>query len=269
MTARLTLPASQRGSAVVLVLWGLVAIALAAGLAVTVARDQGARAGAAVLRAQAHHAADGALYRGLAALMDAEQAKRLVADGRVLESTYLGADIWLQVQDEAGKIDINAAEAPVLGRLLVQSGLPEATVPETLAAWRERRGEIGAYRVMEQLVGLPGLDAARLEALTPDITVFGSAVVDPWSASRRALLAATGLSGAEIDAFLLARTAEPDHPPPLPDAFTGTPVGLSPRRVFGLHVQARITPDGPMVTRRMVVRLTGVPARPYEVLDLR
>ncbi len=258
----------QRGSAMVLVLWGLAAIAIAAGLAFTLARDQGRRAGDAVLRAQARHAADGALFRAAAGLLDPEQAKRLVPDGRVLEAQYLGASIWLQVQDEAGKIDLNTAEAPVFGRLLAMDGVPDARLPQVLAAWQNRRGELNGYRLVEQIAGLPDIDAPRLERLSGDLTVWsGSALVDPWSASPKALQAATGLVPADIQAFVLARNAAgAGRPPPLPPQFNGTPTGPSPRRLFGLRATAQMEADAPRVSRHMVVRLGS---KGLEILEMR
>jgi general secretion pathway protein K len=172
------------GSALVLALW----VALLLGAAgVAVVRLAAGGAGTASIEAdlaRARAAAEGGIWAAatrLAALPSAGARPPVLA----LEFPLGAAQVRLRASDEDGRIDINAAPAPLLEALFrTGAGLP---MPESMALtaaalrWRESAtrsappGEAPRpgppFRTVGELAALPGLSPELAEVLRPLVTV--------------------------------------------------------------------------------------------------
>jgi len=207
----------QRGAALMLVLWLMVlmtalvgSFALSArieamlgrGLARSVAAAEVARAGVEV-----------ALWH----LRATDPAQRWLADGRAYVWEFGTAKVTLRMVDVAGKLDLNAADAPLLAALIRAVGA-SAERAEALAAalvdWRDADDFTqpqGAERAQYAAAGLPyapknapfesvselplvlGMDAELYARLRPHVTVHsGLPLPDPRLATP-AVLAALGM----------------------------------------------------------------------------
>src|SRR5690348_5865700 len=73
--------------------------------------------------ARARTAADAAISLGVLALVDKSPATQWVADGRPYTLTFDGTTVRVTVQDEDGKIDLNAAPLELLAGLFETLGI--------------------------------------------------------------------------------------------------------------------------------------------------
>jgi general secretion pathway protein K len=210
---------SQRGSAllVVLLMLGLIAV-----LASVVARSVSGAAltlGAARMAWQSEADLQAGVELGAATILS------LGEDMRSAEASIELADrrIDVRVTNERARIDLNAASAPVLARLLEASGVlasEAAAIADGVIEWRagpepppamallKEWRPVAASRFIHpaQLASVLGFPASLAKAVLPLVTVAsGSARVDAFIASGPVLKALPGSSAASIDAFLKAR----------------------------------------------------------------
>ncbi len=186
--------ASDRGFALPVVLWALM-------LAGTVAATQGADSRHGVLAATARAevaaaraAAEAGLALGLVRALDASRRGEPVA-GRIA-CAFAGHGLAIEIEDEAGKVDLN--KAPLA---LVESVLRAAAAPdELLRALSARRSDPRSepFGSLVELAALPGAGELAWAELDRHLTVHGAARTDPARASDlvRAALAAGGRAAA-------------------------------------------------------------------------
>jgi general secretion pathway protein K len=234
----------QRGSALLVVLLLLGAIA---ALAVVAARSVSGAAlemGAARLAAQREWDLRAGIELGVAAI------HKLGAEMRSAEAAVSLSDrrIHVQVTNERARIDLNAANPTVLSALLVANGIVDGeamALAQNVVEWRggsasqrltapsaddgristfgrlagtELRPDAELRKAPQQVVGtrfflhpmqlssVPGFSKALVTRILPLITVAnGSGQVDPAIAPRAVLLALPGVSPASVDAFVRAR----------------------------------------------------------------
>ncbi len=187
----------------------------------------------------------------------------------VVEAQYLGQAIAVQVMPLNGLIDINAAQVPLLARLLtVAGGVPDAaaeTVAQAIVEYRQQRTPQGAFKrfeAIEDLMRVPGVSYdlyARLSGLiTADIR--GSGLVNPLAAPLGVLAVLAG-GNAQLAGQIAAQRDSGQvgtDMTGLEGGFTGTGV------VRRYRLQARVPlPDGGAM---LVARYVDLNPRPREGL---
>ncbi len=119
-----------RGIAFIVVIWVLLLLAvLLAGFAVF-SRTEALQARHLAESTRARYMAEVGISRAIWELRNPDPLTRWASDGRGYDFEFEGAKIKVAVQDESGKIDINAVDGPVLQRFLVASGLDEQTAQQ-------------------------------------------------------------------------------------------------------------------------------------------
>lgn len=251
----------ERGIAIVAALWA------SAILAVIVASVlQLARADANLGRGR-HEAAelgaivDGAVNLTILTLL-APTAREIPINGSPVTVPFAGHEVRVSVQDEAGKIDLNAAGEPLLRRLLSAIGLTTDTanqLAESIVNWPKRgrsgdgeRGPRGArFQAVEDLQLVPGMTQDVYRRLYPLVTVYSQT---PWidpAYSSPAVLALFRETNANAEAAL--RRMEEERaglraPAPAPGVALG--------HAFTITAELR-TPAGAGAARTAIIRLTG------------
>lgn len=292
MTGRsLRAASSQRGIALIAVLWLTVLLTvIASGFAFSM------RGGALAARntmsvAQARAAADGAVERVAFELARPRNTPDVwLPDGRV--RTWADGEIAIAstAVDESARIDLNSAADPLLKGLLENvGGLDPDTSDRVLDAildWRDaddlkrpNGAEADDYRAaglkyvptnsrfesVGELQRVLGVTPALMARIGGSLTVYSQQRgINPATAPRDSLLALPGVTPDQVDSFIASRSdalANQLPVPPFPPAQAYG--GSSP--VWRIHVEAR-TPDGVTFARDAVVRQQNDPRQPMLVL---
>ncbi|HEX5319165.1 MAG TPA: hypothetical protein VFW46_08410 [Stellaceae bacterium] len=258
----------ERGSIAIVALWGvaLIAVLLAAASAAT--RSEVFVAGNALGSARARLAAEAGTQLGLARLLRGERDPQTWQDG--------GTAVRIAIVDEAGKIDINLAPLDLLTGLFTAAGKPHDVAERLACNVLDRRGDMAppcpqpdtrrTYRfaAIEELAGVPGIDAPLYERVADCVTVAtGASAIDPSVAPRMVLLALPGATEGLVDSYLDSRGFWGGQAlPALPFLMA------SPRRDFTIEAVA-ITADRARYRADLQIRLTETPSRPYQVMGWR
>ena len=262
----------EHGIAIVAALWASAILAVIVGSVL-----QLVRADAGLGRSREEVAALGAVVDGALNLtiltMLAPGASQWPVNGSPVTVPFAGHEVRVSVEDEAGKVDLNATGTAGLRRVLSGMGLDaEAArrVAESIAAWPEsasssasapgsgadrlRRG--ARFQSVEDLQLVPGMTPELYRRLAPLVTVYSQT---PWidpAFSSPALLALFRETDANAEAAL--RRVEEERaglraPAPAPGVVLG--------HAFTITAELR-SPDAARVVRTAVIRLTGQPRVP-------
>lgn len=275
---------AERGLALVSVLWGLSILSLIAvslvssgSLAYRLDHNEAERVSTELLM-------EAALQRAVLGLLDPRPEARWRVDGVPVSLPFGGARVTWRIQDELGKVDLNAAEAAALERLLLAAGaVPEEAelLARRIEAWRRPADERilddeedyllagyeprrGPFQSIEELRLLAGMSEALFERVAPALTVHSQRPqVDPASAPELVLRALPGLDDRRVTEILEARGGPRDDEAESRPGRLGPTVPLR-GRAFGIEVE---TERGRRrVSQRFVVRLTESDSQPYWLL---
>jgi general secretion pathway protein K len=292
---------SERGVALLTVLWVLALLSvIAAGLvSQTHAELQIARNMKET--AQARALAEGGVFLAIPHLLDPSLETKWQPDGQERIVEYGGGTIRIALQDEAGRIDLNAAPDELLAGLFAVLGVgsEETTrLVDAIADWKDsgdlhrlngakrddyRRAGLpwvprnGPFEAVEELRLVLGMTPALYARALPLVTIYSqNARVNPATASAEVLQALPGARPAEIARFVQARDrAEAERAQtgrvlaPLPP-MTGLEQFLAPgpSRVVTIRSEGQ-TPGGGLFVREAVVDMTGKADNPYVFLAWR
>jgi general secretion pathway protein K len=272
--------ARESGIALILVLWVVTLLALVAASGLGSARTQIELARNTVENAKAEALADAGVYRAVLALLEDDPRQRWRADGTPYNVILGDRRIEVSVQNESGKVGLNAASEEGLRGLFQAIGLDDgssAALAGAIADWRDpddlRRPD-GAEAADYRKAGLPygpgnrrfievgelrqvlGMTTALYERLAPLLTVYSRREeVDMMTAPREVLLSLLGSStGEEV---LAARQASPNM------AGADTKVGI-----YRIRAEAS-TGSGALFVREAVVAVLGAPSQPFQIYDWR
>lgn len=183
----------QQGIALLLVLWLLALLSvLLAALAATVQLQHRQSAWLSG-HTQALLAAEAGLSLAVMALQAREPRERWAADGQPHRAELGRAELWVRVRSERGKLDLNAASAADVRRLLLACGADAAVSTDVSQALEQRRNGPAALRTLEELGQLPGMTYALYRCVQGLVTVWsGAEQPDPSLAPAR-LARALGL----------------------------------------------------------------------------
>jgi general secretion pathway protein K len=282
----------ERGLALVSVLWALSILSLIAAsmlsssvLSYRMVRNDWAHA-------RGESLAEAAINRTILALTDARAEKRCRIDGVPQDLVFGDTRVQVRVQDEFGKIDLNAADGAVLKALLESAGVPfeeAGKLVSRIEDWRtpydEKEQESAnatgdnvastgykarnaAFQSVDELKLVAGMTPQLFARIEPALTVYSKqSEIDRDTAPREVLLALPGMDARKVDEILAARlnpagSLSIDNP----GAHHGVLDIASPPngRVFSISVEVQGV--NRRVTQDVVIQLTGDPARPYLVL---
>lgn len=291
MTARTRRSGSgrERGAALLLVLWLIVLLTALVGSFALIARVEHMQGQVLVRGLAADSAARAGLEYAIHRVGMTDPQLQWQPDGRLYAWQYQGAQLEIRIVDENGKVDLNQADATLLGELLRVLGSDRAEAAQLAAAiidWRDidsltqaaggaedadyaaagrvygaKDADFESIAELEQVLGFTPALYARL---APHVTVYsGLPRPDPASASA-AVLDAMGMDGAAI---VEQRGVDPA---------TGRPVampgiggsGASRSGTYSIDSLARLA-DGRQSLLRAVVRADGYagPATAYIALQ--
>jgi general secretion pathway protein K len=280
----------QRGAALLLVLWLVAMLAALVGafaLIAQIERLQGRTLFQGVVAGQAARAGlEYAVVRATAT----DPARLWLPDGRTYRWSYGGAEVEVAMVDENGKVDLNLADAVLLGSLLQVVGAePQqaARLAGAIIDWRDTdtltHPSGGAEDAQYAEAGLPygakdgpfegkaelrqvlGMTSELYAAMSPHVTVFsGRMRPDPAFASSQ-VLAAMGLEPEQVLALRGSWDQSSGMPPPMLPGFG--PVVASVSGTYSIESRARLA-DGRRSLLRAVVRTggTAVPGSVYTPL---
>lgn len=286
----------QRGVALVVVLWGLVLIAIIGAGIASGSRTEATLARNAADNARARALADAGAYRALLGMIERRTEQRWRADGTEYALEMGGDRARITVQDEFGKIDLNAAPDALVRLLLVGLEVGDEAADalvDAIADFRDtddlRRlngAEDRDYRAagldhgpkdapfeaVDELRRVLGMTPALYRKVAPLVTVYsGRRGINPVTAPRELLLAIPGVDTQQIEALTADRNAESAGPgaailqaiPKLAELrFAST---SSYATVATIRSVARLA-NGGLFIREAVVRATARPGSPYLIL---
>ncbi len=283
----------ERGWALISVLWTIAILAVLAAAVQSLSNSSAQRERRALDDAQISAVLDAGIVRAVVGISDPRIAARWRVDGARQEFTLGGQVLHVSVQDELGRIDLNAADSSLLRQLLESAGMPGApasVLVDRIVDWRSqpdpiRRGDAtgdngenriaadglryrprhGPFQTVAELRLVTGMAPALFSRIRPALTVYSRhPAIDTNLAPREALLAYYPNQSARVAEMLRARvspnpnTSDGIRSPPgvlTVDAATGHAFGITVTLARGQKTYAR----------EAVVVLTGSGERPFLV----
>ncbi|MCC7046316.1 MAG: general secretion pathway protein GspK [Alphaproteobacteria bacterium] len=287
---------SQRGMALITVLWMLVMLsAVVIGLGVS-ARTETRLARNHLDAARARHLAEAGMQRAILALLDAREAPLLRPDGsRGIELRLAGGVVLATVQDECGKIDLNTGWGELIRGAVQVAGMggrDADAVTDAILDWRdpddqrrprgaerreyERAGKVGPrngpFATVEELREVMGVTPELYRRMEPMVTVHClQAGLDPRVAPLPALRAIPGIRDREVEEVGAQRRRSLDRGDPLPNpalSGIGRYSAQSPGFAYTIQAAARLE-NGAESRIEAQVWLQPDGERPYALLGLR
>jgi general secretion pathway protein K len=282
---------AERGWALVSTLWALTMLALMAAATESLTATSWRAEQHAIVDSRAQAALDAAVVRAVLGVSDKRTQARWRVDGAHRRFAFDGIALDVAVQDEAGRIDLNASGTALLVALFTANGLaPDAAaaLAGRIVDWRTppgpttlNGGSDGDYRAA-RLSYLPrhdlfqSVDEAKLvlgmtpqlfARVRPALTVYSKrASFDASVAPAASLTALYPNDPGKIDAVLRARDGDPNAV-----AGLGTPPGAASIAVAGraFAITATAFAGNRTFHRTAIVQLTGNDRAPYYVLAWR
>ena len=283
---------SQRGIALIAVLWLTVLITVIASSFAYSMRGEALAARNTMSLAQARAEADGAIER-VAFELGRPRASpdAWSADGQPHRWNEGEIAIVATAVDESARIDLNSAAEPLLKGLLQNVGGldPESAqrVLEAILDWRDaddlRRpngAEAAEYRAaglqyepsnapfesVGELRRVLGVTSPLMAKIAGSLTVYSrQRGINVATAARETLLALPGVTAEEVDAFIAARAEALASLLPIPPLVAAQAFLSNPAAAWRISAQAT-TPDGVTFARDAVLRPGTDARRPVVVL---
>ena len=163
----------QRGVALLLVLWVLALLGtLLAGLVGWV-HLQNRQALWQRQHLQGQLAAEAGIALAVIAQLDRDPQRRWLADRQVHALGFADAELAVSLRSEQGQLDLNAAPAELIARLLQACGAAPAEARQLAHAVEQRRGEDQTpLRMVEELREIPGMTQALYQRAAPYVTLW-------------------------------------------------------------------------------------------------
>lgn len=291
----MTPPIRQRGVALVIVLWILLLVTVSTGAYTLMARMDSLEAYTVLWSTHARLAAEAGLNLAALNLRDPDQEERWIADGRAYHLRYHDADVELEITDERGKLNINAADEQTLVQLFMANGLDETQAGDLAAAvldWKdpdelvrpngaeEEEYLAAGYQVgpanrgflmPEELLQVIGLPWELYQQIEPGLTVWSDGKMpNPAYAPVEALLALPDMTREDATDFVTERHAlesQSDLKLALPSGQVAMAQG--PGLTYSIVAKATL-PNGVWDQIEATIRLGGGPdGYPFRILRWR
>ena len=288
-------PTSQRGVALVMVLWILLLVTIVTGAYTLMARMDQLEAHTVLAGTQARLAAEAGMNLAIMSLQDPDETTRLVPDGRPYQMLYQGVAVEVQVTDERGKLDINSTDEQTLLTLLTGNGVEDADAILLAAAimdWKDPDelerpdgAELQTYEsaglgispgnrpfiMTEELLQVLGMSWDLYVKMEPGLTVYSDAAQpNPAYAPVEALLALPDVTEQDAVNFVAERQSQ-DSLDGLGAALPSGQVAMARGRGVTYSILAKATlPNGVWDQIEATIRLGGGPdGLPYRILRWR
>jgi general secretion pathway protein K len=281
----------ENGVALVVVLWMLVLLAVMAVGFASSARSDLLMVHNQYEAARARAIADAGVSLAIMGLLDPSPTTVWHRDGTSASLNYNDGIIALSIQDEAGKIDLNAASAALLTNLLDVVGADQsrsAEIAMAIEAWKATHRPLQGsgqsdsastsgvappqqgFQTIEDLRLVPGVTPALFAKIAPFVTVYShTAAIDPLTAPLAVLSSVPDANPRMLQAIVAARALAVPVPGTLP--MLNDRLGIEPRPRFQtLTIRSTGTiSDGTAFIREAVVLLSGDAKQPFRFLTWR
>ncbi|MEP6634158.1 MAG: type II secretion system minor pseudopilin GspK [Luteimonas sp.] len=275
------LASKSRGIALLLVMWLIALLTALVGAFALSSRIESMQGHVLTQGVVADQAARAGLEYAMVRISDPDPTRQWLPDGRPYAWRFDNAAVTVRIVDETGKVDLNAAEAPLLSALMrtvgaepdVATDLASAIIdwrdpdsltqpqggaedPQYAAAERPYGAKDAPFDTVAEVEQVLGMTPELFAKLAPHLTVYtGQAEPDQTYASAEVLQA----MGVDPTAILQQREGTPA---PGQQSLVGSGSGT-----YSIDSRARL-PDGRESALRVVVRAgaSGVPGSAYTPL---
>lgn len=275
---------SQKGVALLVVLWACTLLAILVGGYASLAHVETEQARYSLSMVRARYAAEAGVMRAIHDVYEGRKSGKIqaigvgdrwIGDGLPFSFDIGNAKVKVTVEDEAGKIDLNAADAEVLSSLLRVAGADQARaqkIAREIVVWRttgsnpdtdavRRYADAGRpyaprqarFPSIEELQSVLGMDADLFARVEPALTLWsGLDKPVPYYASAFVLSALPGMDIDTARSYVDGRARMPIGTAlSLPGGFSG---GWAPgSSAITIESTGRVA-DGIAVTLRVTVR---------------
>lgn len=232
---------SQKGMALVLVLWILSLLTIMAGSFALSMRRESAIVAGIKNNAQASAVAESGIAMAEMMLLNADLVKSWRTDGSIYEISTADATIRVRLSSEAGKIDINKVDENLLKNLMTNAPIDEELQTKMVSAildWRDEDDLVhieGAekqeyqdaglnyqpgnkpFQSIEELQLVLGMNKSLFSWLEPLVTIYsGQPQVTVQVATKEVLLVMPDLDKDLVDAYVTARLQSAKNSLPVP-----------------------------------------------------
>ena len=261
---------SEHGLALVVVLWGVAALALIASAMLAASMSTARIDHNAWAQVKARTAADAGVQSTILSLFNPGPDGRPSLDGKEQKVTFEGAAITVAIQDQTGLIDLNYAGRNELRDYFKAMGAADAdALADHVVDWRSPKGTTSLngttsndydgykprnapFQSVDELSLVMGMTPELFARAAPGLTVYSqSADFDTRTAPKEVLALIPGMNETRAGQTVALRT----------------PATARPGHAYGIVATAE--QHHMRITRRAVVELTADPARPYWILDWR
>ena len=245
--------ASAHGSALIAVIFTLLLVAAITGSLITQTRTDLILSRTLELETENELLAEGGIALAILNLSDPKSVSPVIPDGRTFKVTVDGKGLSLQVQSEAGKINLNQSPNPLLNRLLHACGgedqaelLGKAIDTHNAA----KDGPAKTFLTVDELKRLPGAGTELIEAIEPYVSVYNFREQPDFGLAPDRLRSLIAEDQGRAPSDTLAPSA-----------------GLNSNRSGIFTITASVLGAGASI--RTIVYLTGDKHEPYYVFDWR
>ncbi len=285
---------SQKGLALVLVLWVLSLLTIMAGsFALGMRRETSIITGIRN-NAQAQAVAESGIALAEAMLLDPDQNKRWRADGSIYEIISADAKVRVRLLSEAGKIDINQADQTQLEMLMSFAPLDEKQQSRLAGAiidWRDQDDLVqlnGAekkeyqaaglnyqpsnkpFQTIEELQLVLGMNETVFKWLEEMVTVYsGQQQIDLQQAAREVLQVTPGFDADQLNTYLETRleSAKNDLPaPPFPTISGQNNAAAGQTNVLTIITEAQLNDESSAMLSVVISQADEARDKPFQVL---
>lgn len=273
---------ARRGAALLLVLWLIALLTAVVGGFALIARTEYMQGRVLSHGVVADQAARAGLEYAMTRVVDLDQNRQWLPDGREYRWRFGEADIVVTIVDESGKVDINAADLDLMAALIQSVGMerePARKVAAAIMDWRDpdtlTQAEGGAedpdysaaerpygakdapFETVAELQLVLGMTPELFEKLAPHLTVYSGQGRPTEQYASAEVLQALGVDPVRALAER-RRPRLPGETPSLVGVGTGT---------YSIDSRARLR-DGRVSVLRAVVRAgnSGLPGSAYTPL---
>jgi len=296
----------ERGMALLVVLWGIVAAALLVSAFNVVARSGVTFVASEIALTEAEALADAGLEVAAAHFIDDNKARRWRADGKPRRLVLGDAELTIAIADPNGLVDVNKAGRAVLLGLLSRAMDRPEDADEMLETLLRMRGEGPAeakatppeadqsaespqptppepitpkpaaakspIHDITELRRMDGMPLTLYRKIASHLTVYGrDGRINPFHAPRAVLAALPGLSETDIERFLDSKSPDGSDAQPIPSAIGKAGAVLANQSGPAFIVSVAVgKPGRTFVLGRQFVIATGIDANaPYRLLAIK